>query len=267
MKKIADFPFVSTLYLMMDVIPHLTELSQIFQKTNLDISSVRPAIDHFKKMIQEAKTGESYHMKQLHDALIVKGNNTYLKDHILYNAGQKGQSKSKNIRESSCEQLIENLDSRFPDSSMSIATSFDMLALKGIRFMSDEDRENYGLDKIKVLTKHYDLSEKDVLRELEIFKSVVISNMYPTGLDKLYKVLKEHHVETFPNILFLMEIALIMPLHTAQVERGFSAQNIIVTSRRNRISANIVDKLMMVKCEGKNSQDFNFDAALNKWKR
>ena len=60
--------------------------------------------------------------------------------------------------------------------------------------------------------------------------------------------------------------ALVMPLHSAQVHRGFSAQNIIVTSSRNRISADIVDKLMMVKWWGKNIQDFYFDAPVNKWK-
>ena len=59
-------------------------------------------------------------------------------------------------------------------------------------------------------------------------KAVVKTNMYKTGLKDLLKVLNEHHSETFPNILFLMELGLIMLLHKSQVERGFSAQNNIV---------------------------------------
>ena len=64
-----------------------------------------------------------------------------------------------------------------------------------------------------------------------------------------------------------MELALIMPLHTAEVERGFSAQNNIVIASRNRISASTVNKLMLIKCEGANVKDYNFGPAVNNWRQ
>ena len=97
-------------------------------------------------------------------------------------------------------------------------------------------------------------------------KTVVKTNMYKTGLQDLLKVLNEHHSETFPNILFLLELGLIMPLHTSHVERGFSAQNNIVIANRNMISPKTVNKLMLIKCEGGNIIEQNFDASVYKWK-
>ena len=153
-KKIAEFTFVSTLYFMMDVIPHLTELSLIFQKTDLDVSSVRPAIDHCKEMIRHAKDGNGYHMKLLNQ-IVVSSKGTELNGHLLANANSQGYEKAKKIREDFCDKLLENIDARFPESSLTVATAFDVLALKGIRLLSKDDQEEDGKAQIKVLVKNY----------------------------------------------------------------------------------------------------------------
>ena len=80
-------------------------------------------------------------------------------------------------------------------------------------------------------------------------------------------MLHEHHADTFPNLMFLIEKRLILPLHTAQVERGSSSQNNIVTASRNRIPATTVNKLMLVKCEGAALKDYNFNAVLSQCKK
>ena len=54
------------------------------------------------------------------------------------------------LREAFCDQLLENFEERFPKSSMMVATAFDVLGMKGIRFMSDIDCAEYGVEKIKL---------------------------------------------------------------------------------------------------------------------
>jgi len=43
-KKLAQFDFVATIHIFMDVLPHVMELAVIFQKKDLDCSIVPPAI-------------------------------------------------------------------------------------------------------------------------------------------------------------------------------------------------------------------------------
>ena len=59
--------------------------------------------------------------------------------------------------------------------------------------------------------------------------------------------------------------ALLAPLQTATVERGFSIQNEIKVSARNRLSAPRLNTLMQI-AHGPEIEAFDFDSALKKWK-
>ena len=74
--------------------------------------------------------------------------------------------------------------------------------------------------------------------------------------ERLTKELLKETLEALPNHLLLAELALILPLQTADCERGFSAQNAIITSKRNRLGEESLNTLMTLKCEG-NLQDEN----------
>ena len=54
----------------------------------------------------------------------------------------------------------------------------------------------------------------------------------------------------FPNMRKLGQLALTLPVHTADVERGFSRQNLLCTSLRNRLSPEIQDCMLRVQMEG-----------------
>ena len=64
--------------------------------------------------------------------------------------------------------------------------------------------------------------------EWSLLKDVVKEQQYPTGkLSMLWSCIFKFHPDTFPNLLKLEQLALTLPLQTADVERGFSAQNLI----------------------------------------
>ena len=65
----------------------------------------------------------------------------------------------------------------------------------------------------------------------------------------------------------LSMICLCLPLYTADSERTFSIQNQILTTKRNRLSPEISDKLIRVKIHGKGLKEENFQEILEKWRK
>ena len=112
------------------------------------------------------------------------------------------------------------------------------------------------------------LIDKDTcLAEWTMAKEVVLQNHYPRdSLSKLYKLLCEFHKDSFPNLLILARLALVIPFQTADCERGFSCQNAIQTAKRNRLKEDKMNVLMTIKCEGGSMADYDFAPAAALWK-
>ena len=75
-------------------------LFQIFQKTDLHISSVRPPTGHCMKMIAAARTGEGHHMKCLNSSVVVDTNDTQLKVHFCTMPTHKDMLRHKKLGKS-----------------------------------------------------------------------------------------------------------------------------------------------------------------------
>ena len=86
-------------------------------------------------------------------------------------------------------------------------------------------------------------------------------------LSTLWQFIFKHHGDKFPNLLKLAAIVLTTPVHTADCERGFSNQNRVKISLRNRLSPERLDDLVTVSCEGGALSDFDFKSALQHWKK
>ena len=83
--------------------------------------------------------------------------------------------------------------------------------------------------------------------EWSLLKDIVKEQHYPTEkLSTLWSCIVKFHADTFPNLLKLAQLALILPLQTADGERGFSAQNLTKTAHRNRMEAETLDNLMTI---------------------
>lgn len=65
LKKLTQVQNVATMYYLMDVIPWLTQLNQIFQKEVLDVSIIRTCISTTLKEIGEVKKGNGFYTKKL----------------------------------------------------------------------------------------------------------------------------------------------------------------------------------------------------------
>ena len=110
------------------------------------------------------------------------------------------------------------------------------------------------------------LSKREVKREWCRAKSIVRSLRYPVDrMKELWELLTIHHGDELPNLIKLAQIAMCLPLHTADCERTFSAQNLILTKLRNRLAPEVSDKLLRIRIHGKGLQVHDFQKTLTIW--
>lgn len=80
----------------------------------------------------------------------------------------------------------------------------------------------------------------------------------------------EHHLkfhkDSFSNVLKLAAVALTLPIHTGDCERGFSLKNNLNYCQGNRLLPERLNTPMVISAEGPPLQEFQFDHALIKWK-
>jgi hypothetical protein len=70
--KMSHYDFIETTYLLMDVLPVVSHLCLIFQKTNLDVSLVQSAVSNCRTSLLKIKNevdAKSYLFKLLHGDL------------------------------------------------------------------------------------------------------------------------------------------------------------------------------------------------------
>lgn len=133
----------------------------------------------------------------------------------------------------------KNIDDRFPKDELSVATSFSVLSMRPLSFLSKEEQESYGNQELQVLIDHYgeaaesgDIISNPLIdkvkcqEEWSLAKKIVMEQHYPRDSTKLlWKLLFDFHKAVLPNMIKLSNLALIMPYQTADCERGFSCQN------------------------------------------
>ena len=71
--------------------------------------------------------------------------------------------------------------------------------------------------------------------------------------------------ETFPNLLMVVELVLVLPMSTAACERGFSAMKRIKTDWRSSLSVEMLWKLIYVSIEGPEVAQFQPDRVVQRW--
>ena len=69
-------------------------------------------------------------------------------------------------------------------------------------------------------------------------------------LSELMARLSDSHKLLFPNIVFLLEVAIICPISNATVERLFSFLKLVKTKIRNQLGDSNLDKLLRIQTEG-----------------
>ena len=143
------------------------------------------------------------------------------------------------------EAVITSFEERFPDDQlMESASVIDPSLIPS----SDVDLVTYGNDELTYLAVfledvvHQETLEEEWMR----FKFIKFPS---TSLHLAAQSLWDFYFQyrnTFTELWKLVQIILVLPLNTAACERGCSLMNIVKTDRRNRLSDELLDHLMVV---------------------
>ena len=138
---------------------------------------------------------------------------------------------------------VKSLKKRFLSEEIEVLKSID-------KILSTKTNPHIPLDQeIEFLSSKYPISlvKKDLHGELKVLR----------GLKKAYSTIKTiktfagiiagNHAQMVPQCAVLAQLYLLAPVQNAVVERAFSFQNIILTSKRNRLLLETVSKNMLIK--------------------
>ena len=82
----------------------------------------------------------------------------------------------------------------------------------------------------------------------------------------LWAVISTKYNDQFPELIKLAQIATLIPVSTADCERGFSYQNRTKVKSRARLSGKAVDQLLRININGVDYKHFDFNKALTRWR-
>ena len=268
-KKLIQHDFIASTYLLMDVLPVISEMCLVFQKENLDISQGKVQVDHTKSALNKLKSDEAEYsyLKQLSDEHLTleQGKVVFKNNHIV-----QGKRNIETIKVKFIDQILQKLDERFPDDDSNVIYAFSILAMRPLSFVSKADLGTWGNEKLEVLLKQYGekkeskplanepvqtceplINVDQAREEWAKVKNLVLQEGYPRDkMSVLWGLINQHYKQDYLNLIKLAALAVTAPIHTADCERGFSAQNATRTAARNMLSAERVDDIMTIKLEG-----------------
>ena len=278
-KKLSSEDFIRATHYLMDIIPTITKLSLLFQKKELDIAIVPLQIENTINDLKVAKDSTGPHEEKLKaDLKLVNGKLTF-KDHVITKSKKPDESTPK---KAFVDNLVQNLQNRFPSDSKSLLNAFGALSMRPITFLSNTELMQWGNDHLNTLIQHYgfeksrgdetmgSIIDPEVTRdEWQNLKLLVKAQGYPRdNMRTLWALINKFHRENFPNLIKLAALGLTTPCHTSDCERGSSVQNQIKVAKRNRLSSNRLDDLSLIAIEGPTVKEFSLlgNEALKIWK-
>ena len=93
------------------------------------------------------------------------------------------------------------------------------------------------------------------------------TQLHDMALSELMASFNMAHRQLFPNIIILLELAIICPISNATVERLFSFLKLVKTKLRNQIGDDTLDKVLRIKTESpEHLEDADLEALVDSFK-
>ena len=146
LRAVKSYNFVATLYLLSDVLPHLSSLSLVFQRVSLDLCIVEPEVAATIATLKNLRHQAGPYLRQLDDQLT-----KFATDFGLNVTDFMRHGFQVSIREKYIDKLVDNLTERFSDSELlsALVTLFD-----SNKAASSISLEDYGNSAVSVITAH-----------------------------------------------------------------------------------------------------------------
>ncbi|CAH1242822.1 GAK [Branchiostoma lanceolatum] len=223
-------------------------------------TEVQTTVEAKKKIVREAR-----------DAPIVGGRLEEL-DHDLGRQGRlhdleiqdspKQRQEFAALRRNFVDNIIDNLEECFPQ--MELLSAFSIL---DPAHLPETMTGDYGWESINTLSEFYSegaypINRRELKDEWIGFRQQLPS--YKGKTPKAMCQLVSSNITLscqYPNIKGLYNRMMVIPAHTADCERAFSCLKRVKTRLRSQLTDANLNHLLMVRIEGPDISDFNFDEA------
>ncbi|XP_039690270.1 uncharacterized protein [Medicago truncatula] len=252
-----SFKFVFILKLMLKLFGITNELSKILQRKDLNIVLAMDLINVVKARFATLRdNGWDNLFLDVQEFCVAKGIPVpNMDDEIPVRARSRLEGRTvANIHHYRAEilyvaidKICMEMDHRFSEGSNIVLDCFSCLDPKN-------SFSKFDVDKLARLADiyHVDFSDDDrgTIREqldtyvLQVKRHASFSSCEDVQSLVMKMVQTEKHL-VFPLVCKLIELALILPVSTASVERAFSAMKIIKTKLRNKINNEWLNDLMI----------------------
>ncbi|KAK3091876.1 hypothetical protein FSP39_023354 [Pinctada imbricata] len=276
---ITDYLFLATSYFLSDVLTHLSTLSKIFQKSELDIGSFALSTSSTLASITQLENSDGLSEREFKCKLPSNFTQGFefgpSKHHIK--CSDANVDRFIKARNDYLRVLLGNLKARFQDNQ--IIQCFSVLTPSSLP-ESLEDFFVYGNDEIRKLgdlysndkqkTSKLGIDKKTLCAEWPMFKHTMQTKFSQCKFSEMAKLfLNDRSLsEISPNIGKLVKIALSLPVSSADCERGFAKYNLVKTELKNKLQVESVNVLMKITVDtpGIDQMDsFDFKRAFDIW--
>ena len=272
LKAMTKFSFLATMHFLMDVVPIVQRVSKAFQREDADFSIIMLLEDASIEALGGVAETDGTHLSKHYSCLKQGegGSPTTFQGIQISDSGLL-RSSFQSTRVESITKLTENLMKRFPASQSSIVSAFSVLDYKSSESLSRVETEA----ELGVLLDHYG-EEKGGVKplvdpngcklEYQLLEPLVKANYCGLSMRDLWAVISTKYNDQFPELIKLAQIATLIPVSTADCERGFSYQNRTKVKSRARLSGKTVDQLLRININGVDYKHFDFNKALTRWR-
>lgn len=253
-KFVSDKKFIGTLLMMCEVLPSVDRLSKMLQSKSLHVGLLQGLIKSTIKTLEAQKN------IQTQVQVFCEAND------IPFAPTQDYEEWLRATKSTFLDKLTENIKDRFQDDT--ILAAFSVLFARG---SYEEAVSGNGVEIADALGKLCCTLGKsytsDMMEEWRSFANFVLV------CEKLQKLTESEfllHVATgmkelFPLVAHIAGAYLVLPPHTADCERDFSALKLIKTQLRNRLKEESLDALIRIACEGPEVEEYPYDKVVENW--
>ena len=269
-RVVKKYDFISTLYMMCDILPIVSRLSRVFQFSVIEMSTVDSLLSSTIQSLQLLTTQSGCYSRQLDSDLL-----SSLAPFDIRHSPEMKRRFQQCIPQKFLNALIENIKNRFPDTK--VYTKFEVLSPNKLSNTAEEAvGSKYGEQEVQEIGKHYgsrdspSISSSDLVLEWPELRTYMILNCATITMNEMLKSLadSENVISTlFPNFSKIAQVCLLLPLSTAECERAFSSMRRIKTRLRSQMNNATLNCCMRISLEGQPLEEFDFDKSLNSWSK
>ena len=193
--RVSSYKFFAITHLLYDVRSELIRLSKIFQKESLDFSAITPSVNAAVASITAMGSHPGPALAEFMEQ--VERNNDALYGHML-KMSPSDPLQFKKLQELFLEAVVENLQARFPQTSVLSAMS---ILDPGNLPKNKAELPTYGNCQLDVLIDHFSdcpMITSECKEEWPCLKQLAAINYSTLSMQQFWILISKHNKEQFP---------------------------------------------------------------------